>query len=195
MQALLLLWTVIAAAGVALSVPLAGGPAAAEHGMGSGLRQLAKRGFEEDRSTAVRTVASCMWDSWVYGSGGTMDWCVKKHGASRYRLSTEEVKSRWIQLCLNKAVQYNDEACQDNADRHFGHRHPVGLRDRVTDLYRGVARTSSAVIRGVKRTGGRAWSWAKSKFNRPSAFQTAAGREQEAVGVMHPLRPILVGGE
>ncbi|KAI9811272.1 MAG: hypothetical protein M1826_003282 [Phylliscum demangeonii] len=193
MHAFLLLWTVVAtaAAAVALSVPLGGGPA-----MHSGVRRLGKRGWEEERITAVYIVSRCMWESWVYENGETLKSCIKQHGVEKYRLSAEEVKSSWIDLCMDMSERANRELCEIRAKRLFvgrDNRTPFGLRGRVADLYRGVARTGGAVIRGVQRATGRAWSWAKSKFNRPSAFQTSAVREKEVAGAMHPLRPILVG--
>ncbi|KAI9811270.1 MAG: hypothetical protein M1826_003280 [Phylliscum demangeonii] len=126
--------------------------------------------------------------------------CIRRDHYEKYELSVEEVKEWFVEHCANHEGEEQREMCAVRAETHLAGRAnqpPFGLRAQIKDKFKGgyqrVVRTGRAFVRGAKRTTGRAWSWAKSKFKGPSAFQTSAVREKEAAGAMHPLRPILVG--
>ncbi|KAI9811268.1 MAG: hypothetical protein M1826_003278 [Phylliscum demangeonii] len=186
MHSLLPLWTAVAAAGGASAVP-----------MGStGLTSSAYR--DAQRLMATVAVSNCMWKSWLHKNGDTMRSCIRRERYEKYELSPDEVKEWFIVRCVEQEGEAQRETCAAHAETHFAGRAnqaPFGLRAQAKDLAQRTQRAGRALVRGAQRPIGRAWSWAKSTFNRPSAFQTssAAGREKEAVvGAMqhHPLRPI-----
>ncbi|KAI9824314.1 MAG: hypothetical protein M1826_007411 [Phylliscum demangeonii] len=114
--------------------------------------------------------------------------CIQHYKAEKYRLSAKEVKSRFIEFCL---MRYEPTDCQEIAIIAFegdDDRHPSGLR-RIAKIANHHGR---ALVRGAQRTTRRAWSWAKSRLNRPSAFQTSSVREREGAAALHPMRPIPV---
>ncbi|KAI9834677.1 MAG: hypothetical protein M1826_000079 [Phylliscum demangeonii] len=190
MQPFLLLCTVVALAGEAWSVPTGGRLATGEYAADSGFRPLEidKRGLAPDRGSAIRAVSRCMWDSWSYYGEDTVKSCIEKHGVEEFQLSSEEVETQWVEICMMERGRYHRDTCERDARELFSlknNRPPLGLRGRVSLVMGHIKSGAGALYRGATRTAGRAWSWLKSRFNRPSAFQTAV-REKES------LRPILV---
>ncbi|KAI9829635.1 MAG: hypothetical protein M1826_005525 [Phylliscum demangeonii] len=210
MQAfLLLLWTALGAATAAAGMAVSGRPlgtsavaaaaAAVEDAAApaSNVSRLGKRGLlqgllQEERSSAVHDVARCVWDSWAASQyDDYMTACIQHYKAEKYRLSAKEVKPRFIEFCLMRYGPAARLECQEHAIVAFegdDDRHPSGLR-RIAKIANHHGR---ALVRGAQRTTRRAWSWAKSRLNRPSAFQTSSVREREGVAGLHPMRPIPV---
>ncbi|KAI9827398.1 MAG: hypothetical protein M1826_006323 [Phylliscum demangeonii] len=214
MQAFLLLWTV-AAVGLALTAPLVESATAAEYTMASDASRFGKRGMKEDRADALDTVVRCLYvvsfssaqkklparsqayrtSSWQSAWGtDDMDPCIKQHNAEKYRLSAKEVTTQFAEFCKPRARPGLRPNCAEMADIIFranDRQHPSGFRRMAKIMNHGVKTTGSALVRAAQRTAGRASSWAKSLFNRPSAFQSPV-RGKEGAAVMHPIRPVFV---
>ncbi|KAI9816434.1 MAG: hypothetical protein M1826_001824 [Phylliscum demangeonii] len=239
MQTFLLLWTIVAAAGMALSAPLGESTAAAEYAVASDVSPLEKRGLLEDRAKAVDDVAYCVWEARKFSDG--LGSCITQHKAEKYRLSAKEVKAQFVEICMRGTVGSHDSQvsysqfsarpilperrkpmqteekgtheamltaetmlcqgraiarvdCERFAERTFqgdDHRHPSGLRRMAKIMNHRIKTTGHALVHAAQRTASRTRSWAKSIFNRPSAFQNSV-REKEGVGAMHPVGPIRV---
>ncbi|KAI9816433.1 MAG: hypothetical protein M1826_001823 [Phylliscum demangeonii] len=193
MQAILLLWTGVAAAGVAFSAPLEERPAAAaEHAGESGVNPLGKRAMRDNRPDAIHDVARCVWD--VYKVDDTMESCIRQYNAEKWHLSAKEVRRRYVEICMLQWGQVFRVDCEERAEKVFRYddrAHPSAFRRIAKIMNHRIKTTGHALVRAAQRTGSRTWSWAKSIFNRPSAFQTSV-RNKEGVAAMHPIRPILV---
>ncbi|KAI9827397.1 MAG: hypothetical protein M1826_006322 [Phylliscum demangeonii] len=185
MQAFLLLWTV-AAAGLALSAPLEESATVAEYTMASDVSRLGKRGMKEDRAGALDNVT-------VWGTD-YIDACIEQHNAEKYRRSAKEVATQFAEYCKPRQRLDLRPSCEEMADILFranDHEHPSGIRRIAKIMNHHIKATGSGLVHGAQGTSSRAWSWAKSIFNRPSAFQSPV-REEEGAAVMHPIRPVIV---
>ncbi|KAI9827396.1 MAG: hypothetical protein M1826_006321 [Phylliscum demangeonii] len=116
-----------------------------------------------------------------------MDSCIKEQDAEKYRLSAKEVATQFAEYCKKFGMRENCDEMADIIFRANDHQHPSGFRRVAKIMNHRIKATGS----GAQRTAGRASSWAKSLFNRLSAFQSPV-REKEGAAVMHPIRPVFV---